>query len=87
MNLKKKYKPRENSWSKDDNSIVVEWIILEIWGWRNYVVKVESMDLIVNAYASWKLFRNKIVIMKGDKVQIKLNEYDPTRWIIIFRLK
>lgn len=85
---KKKFKKWNSGPSaKEDNWIVVEWYVMDIWWWWNYIVNIEWMDLVVNAYAWGKLKKNNIKLMKWDRVQVKLNEYDPKKWIITFRLK
>lgn len=71
----------------NNDTIVVEWIVEKMLWWWNYQVKLIGMDMLVTAYSSWKMKKFNIKIIEGDKVQIELNEYDPSKWRIIYRFK
>lgn len=69
----------------NQDAIVVEWVVEKIlWGW-DYQIKIDDMDMVVKAYASWKIKKNNIKIIEWDRVQVELNEYDPQKWRIIYR--
>ncbi len=71
----------------NNEAIVVEWIVEKVLWWWNYQIKVDDMDLLVVAYASWKMKKFNIKIIELDRVQVELNEYDPSKWRIIYRFK
>jgi len=73
--------------SDNSTGIVMEWRISKtLWG-GTYQVKLEWMDMFVTAYPSGKMKKNNIKIIEWDRVQLELNEYDPTKWRIIYRFK
>lgn len=71
----------------NNEAIVVEGVIEKVLGWWNYQIKIDDMDLTIMAYASWKMKKFNIKIIEWDKVQVELNEYDPSKGRIIYRFK
>ncbi len=67
------------------DEIVMEWIVEKIVWWWTYLVILDWW-LKVHAKAKWKLTRMRIKILPGDKVQVQLNEVDPTKGYITYRL-
>jgi len=67
-----------------------EWIVLEgivdkvLWWWMYSIILDGWMK--IQAKPKWKLRRSRIKIVMWDKVQVELNEIDPTKWYIIYRL-
>lgn len=67
-----------------------EWIVLEgivdkiLWWWMYSVVLDWGMK--IQAKPKWKLIKSRIKILVGDKVEVELNEIDPTKWYITYRL-
>lgn len=53
--------------------------------WKIYEVEIEWW-LITNLNLKWKLKKNHIRIIEWDKVEVELNEIDPTKWYITKRL-
>jgi translation initiation factor IF-1 len=47
-------------------------------------VEVESGQ-VVKAYIGGKLKKNKIMVMVGDSVKVKISPYDLTNGIIVYR--
>ncbi len=70
-----------------NEAIVVEWVIEKIVWWWNYQVKIDDMDMVVTAYASGKMKKFNIKMVEWDRVQVELNEYDPSKGRIIYRFK
>jgi len=70
---------KENDW------IVLDGIVNKVLGWWMYLVVLDGW-MEVRAKPKWKLIRSRIKIVMGDKVQVELNEIDPTKWYIIYRL-
>jgi len=68
------------------DKIEVEGTVIEILGGWEYKVEIGE-GMFVRAKPAWKLRKNNIRIIPGDKVKVELNEYDPTIWRITFRLK
>ncbi len=71
----------------NEEAIVVDWVVEKILGWWSYQIKVDDMDMFVTAYASGKMKKFNIKIIEWDRVQVELNEYDPSKWRIIYRSK
>lgn len=65
--------------------IVLEWIVDKVLWWWEYSVVLEG-GLKVQAKPKWKLIKSRIKILMWDKVQVELNEIDPTKWYITYRL-
>ncbi len=68
-----------------DTGIVMEWTVEKIAGGGTYIVVLEWW-LKVHAKPKGKLTRMKIKILPWDKVQVQLNEVDPTKGYIVYRL-
>ena len=68
-----------------EEGIVLEWIVDKIlWGWM-YSVELDWW-MKVQAKPKWKLTKMRIKILPGDKVRVQLNEIDPTKGYITYRL-
>lgn len=65
--------------------IVLEWVVDKILWWWMYLVILDWW-MAVQAKLKGKLKQRKIKIIPWDKVQVQLNEIDPTKWYIIYRL-
>jgi len=63
----------------------MEWTVEKIAGGGTYLVVLDG-GLQVQAKPKGKLKRLKIKILPGDRVQVQLNEVDPTKGYIIYRL-
>ncbi|MGL4426309.1 MAG: translation initiation factor IF-1 [Alphaproteobacteria bacterium] len=50
-------------------------------------VKLDKTGLIITAYASGKIRKNRIRILEGDKVNVEMTSYDLTKGRIKFRQK
>ena len=68
-----------------EEGIVLEWVVDKILGWWTYAVILDG-GMIVHAKPKWKLKQRKIKIIPGDRVQVQLNEIDPTKGYIVYRL-
>jgi translation initiation factor IF-1 len=71
-----------------EEKIEVEWIVLQNY-WSDYEVEIDLwwVKYRVIAYISGKMKQHKITVIPWDRVQIELNEIDPTKWRITFRFK
>jgi translation initiation factor IF-1 len=67
------------------DKIEVEGIVIEILGGWYYKIDLWNW-MYVMAKPAWKLRKNNIKIIVGDKVKVELNEYDPSKWRITYRL-
>ena len=65
--------------------IVLEWVVDKILWWWMYLVILDWW-MAVQAKPKGKLKQRKIKIIPWDKVQVQLNEIDPTKWYITYRL-
>ena len=63
----------------------MEWVVEKVVGGGTYLVVLDGW-LHVQAKPKGKLIRMKIKILPGDRVQVQLNEVDPTKGYIIYRL-
>lgn len=73
--------------SKED-LIKMDGIVVEILPNAIFRVELEEMNKsIIIAHASGKIRKNKIKILKGDKVQVEMTPYDLTKGRIILRYK
>ena len=70
--------------SKND-AIVMEWVVEKVLWWWMYSIILDG-GMKVQAKPKWKLIKSRIKIVMWDKVQVELNEIDPTKGYIIYRL-
>jgi len=68
-----------------EEGIVLEWVVDKILWWWTYSVVLDG-GMVVHAKPKWKLKQRKIKIIPWDKVQVQLNEIDPTKGYIVYRL-
>lgn len=68
-----------------NEGIVLEWVVDKVLWWWMYSVVLDGW-MKVQVKLKWKLLKSKIKILMGDKVRVELNEVDPTKWYIIYRL-
>ena len=65
--------------SKED-IITVNGIVTELLPNTIFKVKLTDMeDTIITAHVSGKIRKNKIRILKGDKVEVEMTPYDLTK--------
>ena len=68
-----------------NEGLVMEWVVEKVlWGWMYSVLLDGGMK--VQAKPKGKLIKSKIKIVIWDRVQVELNEIDPTKGYIIYRL-
>lgn len=65
--------------------IVLEWIVDKVLWWWMYSVVLDGW-MKVQVKLKWKLVKSRIKVLMWDKVQVELNEVDPTKWYITYRL-
>lgn len=71
--------------TNETDDIILDWYVKSVLWWWNYKVELEWMWMEVSAKAAGKMKLYRIKIIPWDKVQLELNEYDPTKWRIIYR--
>lgn len=71
----------------DDNKIETEGIVTEILPGTEFKVKLNDMDKIVKCKLSGKIKMNKIRILVGDRVSVKISPYNLDLGIIAYRYK
>ena len=69
----------------NSEGIVMEGIVDKVLWWWMYSVILDG-GMKVQAKPKGKLLKSRIKIVMGDKVQVELNEIDPTKGYIIYRL-
>ena len=67
-----------------NNNIKMEWIILKIH-WKNFDVKIWD-NYLATLNLKWKLKKSRIQFVEWDKIEVELNNIDPTKWYITKRL-
>lgn len=72
--------------TKKNNGILVDGLITKVLPGANFNVEVKGKHL-VNAYVCGKMRMNFVRIMPGDRVSLKLNPYDLSKGIIVFRYR
>lgn len=68
-----------------EEGIILEWVVDKILWWWTYSVILDWW-MVVHAKPKGKLKQRKIKIIPWDKVQVQLNEIDPTKGYIVYRL-
>ena len=68
-----------------EEGIILEWVVDKILWWWTYSVVLDWW-MVVHAKPKGKLKQRKIKIIPWDKVQVQLNEIDPTKGYIVYRL-
>lgn len=78
---------RQTRQEKESNKVEFEGIIDEtLPGW-NYKVILSDINMSVICMLSGKMKLHNIKIIAWDKVKVELNEIDPTKWRITYRVK
>ena len=71
--------------SKNDGSIELEGIIIDVMPNQTFKVELENQHIVV-CYTSGKLRKNRIRLVLGDPVKIEMTPYDMTKGRITYRL-
>lgn len=50
-----------------------------------YSVKLKDTDMIITAYKAGRMKQSHIGIIEGDWVKVEVNQYDMTKWRIVYR--
>lgn len=73
--------------SKDEQTMVCDGEVLDMLPDGTYKIKIQNADFEVKAYKWWKMKKNHIKLLPGDRVQVELNPYDISKWRIVYRYK
>lgn len=71
----------------DDNKIETEGVVTEILPGTEFKVRLNNMDKIIKCNLSGKIKMNKIRILVGDKVSVKISPYNLDLGTIYYRHK
>ena len=71
--------------SKNDGSIELEGIIVDVMPNQTFKVELENQHVVV-CYTSGKLRKNRIRLVLGDPVKIEMTPYDLDKGRITYRL-
>lgn len=71
--------------SKNDGSIELEGIIVDVMPNQTFKVELENQHIVV-CYTSGKLRKNRIRLVLGDPVKIEMTPYDLDKGRITYRL-
>lgn len=69
----------------NSDAIELEGIVVDVLWWGKYRVRIDEMDLEIEAYAAGKMKKFNIKIIPGDLVKVQLSPYEPTKWRIVYR--
>ncbi len=70
-----------------NQGLVMKGEVVEALGGGQYKVRLPEVEMEVVAYPAGKMKKFNIKILEGDRVDVELNQYDPTKWRIIYRHK
>lgn len=79
--MKNKYKTN----LEKESHIITNGVVTENLPGTKFLVKLNDIDTTVKCTLAGKLRMNKITIVEGDSVEVKLSPYDPTSGIISWR--
>ena len=71
--------------SKNDGSIELEGIIVDVLPNQTFKVELENQHVVV-CYTSGKLRQHRIRLVLGDPVKIEMTPYDMNKGRITYRL-
>ena len=69
-----------------EGSIEFQGVVLELLPNAMFKVKLHN-DHEILAHSSWKMRKNRIRVLAGDKVTVEMTPYDLTKGRITFRWK
>ena len=72
--------------AKNNDMIVMEGVVNESLPNASFRVELDNGHLVL-AHISGKMRRHRIRVLPGDRVQVELSPYDPTRGRLTFRYK
>ncbi len=72
--------------SKEDSHIELDGLVVDVGAGGNFRVQVGDNHIVLAKLAG-KLRMNKIRVVLGDKVKVKVSTYDPNRGLISYRDK
>lgn len=71
-----------------EDVIAMEGVVVEVLANAIFRVQLDGMDdTTITAYISGKIRKNKIRILKGDRVELEMTSYDLTKGRIVRRIK
>lgn len=71
--------------TKNDDSIELEGVIVEVLPNQTFKVKLEN-DHLVTCYTGGKMRQFRIRLVQGDRVKIQMTPYDLSKGRITFRI-
>ena len=69
-----------------DDLIQMEGVVTRILGAGTMEIECEN-NFIVKAVLSGRMKKNRIKVMQGDRVQVRVSPYDISHGLITFRFK
>jgi translation initiation factor IF-1 len=69
-----------------EDLLTMNGIVVEVLPNTIFRVELDENHLIIIAHASGKIRKNKIRILKGDKVEVEMTTYDLTKGRIVRRV-
>ena len=71
----------------EEQAMVYPWEVLKLLPNGHYKVRIQELNFEVQAYKWGKMKKFRINLLPGDWVDVEVNEYDITKWRIIYRHK
>lgn len=69
-----------------EDLIELEGVVTKILGRGNMEIECEN-DVIVRGVLSGRMKKNRIKVIKGDRVKVSVSPYDTSHGIITYRFK
>jgi translation initiation factor IF-1 len=69
-----------------DDLIELEGVVTKILGRGNMEIVCEN-DVVVRGVLSGRMKKNRIKVIKGDRVKVNVSPYDTSHGIITYRFK
>jgi translation initiation factor IF-1 len=71
-----------------EDLIVMNGLVVEVLANATFRIELEEMNkAIITAHVSGKIRKNKIKILRGDRVEVEMTPYDLTKGRITLRHK
>lgn len=84
--MSNKRKNKENK-EKEDGHLEYEGVVVEALRGGVFKVRVDELDTTLQVSLSGKIRHNKVRVLLGDRVQVKVSAYDPRRGMITYRFR
>ena len=78
--------PKERSTLSRDDLIQLEGVVTRVLGGGTMEVVCDN-EVVIRAVLSGRMKKNRIKVIKGDRVQVSVSPYDTSHGLITYRFK